>query len=146
MNRRTQLLSICLGLSLAFAAWSWLRPYEWGRDPGTRHRIALASLQHDHSFSWLGIVLQQTDSDPSDFPKPLLILPDGRELEPAETKLAGGTEQPNSSIHLRFWIEQKDLTGPVHLKLDTGTLTVRRKSGPPPATRGPIRYFKTANW
>lgn len=147
MNRRLKLLVCCLALSLAFAGWTWFRPYEWGRDTAARYRIVHASLERDHSFFWLVVYLKQAGPESHDLMKPVaLLLADGREIEPAETDLEGDQEHPNSGIGLKFWLEEKDLTGPLRLKLNDGTLTVRKEPGPPPATGDSIRYFNTANW
>jgi hypothetical protein len=146
LNRRAKLLAACLALSLLFAGWTWFRPYEWGRDPGARYRIVHASLQRDHSFFWLGVYLKQSGSESHDLMKPVaLVLADGREIDPAETNLEGNQEHPTSGIGLRFWLEEKDLAGPLRLKLNDGTLTVRKNPGPP-APGSSIRYFNTVNW
>lgn len=147
MKRRTLLLAACLALSLAFAAWTWLRPYEWGGDPAARYRVVHASLERDHSYFWLGVRLKQAGDESHDLMKPVALrLADGRDLEPAETVLEGETGRPVAAIGFRFWLEEKDLAGPLRLKLNDGTLLVRRSPGPPPDTGGGIRYFLTANW
>lgn len=146
LNRRIKLLSACLAISMAFAGWTWLRPYEWSRDPGARYRIVHASLERDHSFYWLILNLRQAGPETHDLLKPVaLILADGREVEAADTFLEGDEAHPNSGIGLKFWLEEKDLSGPLKLKLNDGTLTVRKKSGAPPVSDS-IRYFNTANW
>jgi hypothetical protein len=146
LNRRLKLLATCLAISLIFAGWTWLRPYEWSRDPGARYRIVHASLERDHSFFWLGLYLKQAGPQSHDLMKPVaLILADGREVEPAGTDLEGDQTHPNVGIGLKFWLEEKDLAGPLRLKLNDGTLTVRKEPGPPPVTDS-IRYFNTANW
>jgi hypothetical protein len=146
LNRRIKLLSACLAISLVFAGWTWLRPYEWGRDPGARYCIVHASLEPDHSFFWLRLYLKQAGPQSHDLTKPVaLILADGREVEPADTGLEGDETHPNINIDLKFWLEGKDLAGPLRLKLNDGTLTVRKETGPPPVSDS-IRYFNTANW
>ncbi|MCW1885773.1 hypothetical protein OKA04_13615 [Luteolibacter flavescens] len=146
MNRRTQLLALCLLISLAFAGWTWLRPYEWGRDAGARYRIVHSSLRKDTSYYWLELKLDQAGEESHDLRKPVaLILADGREMEPAETQLEGDATNPTSGIGLKFWLEEKDLAGPLRLKMNDGTLTVRKESGAPPL-KNSIRYFNTANW
>ena len=143
MNRRTKLLAVCLAISLVFAGWTWMRPYEWGSDASARYRIVYTSLQRDHSFCWIGVHLEHVGNEMHDFHKPVaLVLADGREIEPAEF---AATEEEFQSIDYRFWLEEKDLRGPLRLKLNDGTLTVRKESGPVPVTDS-IRYFNTANW
>jgi hypothetical protein len=145
LNRRIKLLATCLLLSLAFAAWTWIRPYEWGRDAGARYRIVHAALKVDHSFYWLTIHLKREGREPHDLLKPVaLILADGRELEPTEFSCI--EEEGYPEIGYRFWLEEKDIPGPIRLKINDGTLTVRKKPGAPPAQTGSVRYFTTANW
>lgn len=144
LNRRTKLLALCLVISLVFAGWTWLRPYEWGRDVGARYRIAHSSLRKDASYYWLELKLERAGDEPHDLMKPVaLILADGREIEPADFGHAEEVGYPE--INYRFWLEDKDLPGPLRLKLNDGTLTVRKESGAPPL-KDSIRYFNTANW
>jgi hypothetical protein len=146
LNRRTKLLAACLSISLVFASWTWMRPYEWSRDAGARYKIVHASVEPDHSFFWLRLYLKQAGPESHDLMKPVaLILADGREIEPAGTDLEGDEAHPNAGIGFRFWLEEKDLAGPLRLKLNDGTLAVRKESGPLPVTDS-IRYFNTANW
>ncbi|MEK7948887.1 hypothetical protein [Luteolibacter soli] len=143
MNRRTKLLAVCLVISLVFAGWTWTRPYEWSHDAKARYHIAYASLDKDRSYYWVGVHLERDGREEHDFHKPVaLVLADGRELEPAEFS---NTEEDFQSIDYRFWVEEKDMTGPLRMKLNDGTLTIRKKSGPPPVIDS-IRYFNTANW
>jgi hypothetical protein len=147
VNRRVLLLSICLALSAAFAAWVWLRPYDWTGDPGARYRVVHASLERDHSHYWLGLKLKQTAAESHDLTKPVhLLLADGRELEPAETQLEGRDGQPVEVLGFRFWLTGEDLAGPLRLRLNDGTLTVRQKPGLPAPGGESIRYFLHSNW
>ena len=45
----TRILTVALALVSAFAAWSWLRPYEWKADPVARFQIRQARVTRDHS-------------------------------------------------------------------------------------------------
>ena len=147
MNRRVLLLLICLALTAAFAAWVWLRPYDWADDPGARYRVVHASLEQDHSYYWLGLKLKQVAADSHDLTKPVhLLLADGREVEPAETQLEGSEGKPVTTLGFRFWLTEKDLAGPLRLRLNDGTLTVRQKPGLPASAGEPIRYFLNSNW
>jgi hypothetical protein len=144
LNRRTKLLAACLAISMVFAGWTWLRPYEWSPDSGARYRIVHASLDQDHSYYWLAVHLKRAGDQPHDLLKPVtLILADGRELAPVD--FAHAEEAGYPEIDYRFWLEEKDLPGPLRLKLNDGTLTVRKESGAPPLSDS-IRYFNTANW
>ena len=146
VNRRTLLLAICLAVAMGFAGWTWLRPYEWGRDDAARYRIVHASLERDHAYCWLGLYLKQAGAEAHDLQKPvLLVLADGREIEPAETQLEGDESHPTQALGFRFWLGEKDLAGPLRLKLNDGTLTVRKRPELPEGGEG-VQYFLTANW
>jgi len=144
LNSRTKLLSACLAISLAFAGWTWMRPYEWSRDAGARYRIVYASVKPDHAYCWLALHLKRAGDQPHDLLKPVrLILADGREVEPSDFSQVAEPGFPE--IDYRFYLEAKDLSGPLRLKLNDGTLAVRKESGPLPVTDS-TRYFNTANW
>jgi hypothetical protein len=146
LKRRTLLLSLCLAAASLFAAWTWLRPYEWNADPGARYRIVHTSLEEDHSYFWLGIRLEQAGVPSHDLLKPVrLLTADGREIEPADTQMEGDAAKPVDGLAFRFWLEEKDLGGPLKLRLNDGTLTVRSGSAVPDGT-GTIRYFLTSGW
>jgi len=49
------LLGICLLFSIAFAAWGWLRPYDWHPDPAASGKIIAAEVIEDHSRYWLTV-------------------------------------------------------------------------------------------
>jgi hypothetical protein len=147
VTRRTVLLLISLALSLAFAGWQWFRPYDWSSEPGARFQIAHCSLKRDHSFVWVDLYLKKSGDTPHDLSKPVLLrLADGRELEAADTTLEGDEGQPVRALGLRFWIEGKDLAGPLDLKLNDGSLRVRTGTGLPELTEGEARFFTTCNW
>jgi hypothetical protein len=141
------LLLILLGLSLIFAGWQWLRPYEWRSDPGARFEIVHASLKRDTSYWWLGLYLKHTGGQPHDLTKPVvLLLADGREMEPADTMLEGDEKSGTVAIGFRFWLGEKDLAGPLQLRINDGTLTVRSGSGVPSIPGDSTRFFTTRNW
>lgn len=146
MKRRLVLLLIALVLSLAFAGWQWLRPYDWNPDPQARFRIAHVSLKQDHSFYWLGIKLERNGVDSHDLTKPVrLVTSKGREVDPTDTTMEGNPEEGISGLGFRFWLENDDLDGPLELRLNDGTLKVRSGSGQPRIRDG-IRYFTTSRW
>ncbi len=146
MKRRLVLLLISLLLSLAFLGWQWLRPYDWNADPQARYRIVHASLERDHSFYWLGLRLDRTGREGHDLAKPVALLTAaGREVEPADVTMEGDGESGVTGLSFRFWLEKDDLDGPLRLRLNDGSLTVRQRSGPP-ADKGGIRYFSTSRW
>lgn len=141
------LMLILLGLSLVFAGWQWLRPYEWGGDPGARFKIVHASVKRDTSYYWLNLYLKHAGGEPHDLAKPVaLLLADGREMDPADTLLEGNEDTGTVAIGFRFWLEEKDLAGPLRLRMNDGTLNVRSGSGVPPITGGSTRFFTSRNW
>ena len=147
MKRRTSLLLLMLAISLAFAAWQWLRPYEWRADPAARFRVTHASVERDHSYLWLKLRLENTGKDHHDFGKPMtLLLADGSKAEPAETSLEGDAENPIMALHLRFWLEDDDFSGPIQLHINDGLLDIRSGHGIPALGNGETRHFNTCNW
>ena len=147
VKRRTLLLFLALVISAVFAAWQWFRPYDWQPDPGARYRIVHASVQRDHSYYWLNLFLERAGSGSHDLAKPVLLLTTGgRELEPDEITLGGDEKTGTESLGFRFWLKQEDLSGPLKLRLNDGTLLVRKQSGVPGVNDGAARYFNTSNW
>lgn len=146
MKRRLVLLLISLTLSLVFAGWQWLRPYDWNADPAARYHIVHASLERDHSYHWLGLRLDHTTGDDHDLSRPVrLVTAAGREIEPADITMEGTPEEGVSGLAFRFWLEKGDLDGPLDLRLNGGTLRVRSGSGEP-ALKDGIRHFSTSRW
>lgn len=145
VNRRTLLLLICLALSLAFAAWQWLRPYESASEPAARFRVVHASVTRDHSNLWLDLYLKHLGGSPHDLNKPVFLkLADGRQIEPANTTLEG--DGATTGLGLRFWLEEVDFAGPLNLRINDGTLSVRSEAGVPLGRDEPSRHFTTRNW
>jgi hypothetical protein len=147
VTRRTALLLVSLVLSLAFAGWQWFRPYEWNSDRGARFHIVHSSLKRDRAYLWLDIHLKHAGGKDHDLAKPVALrLADGREVEPADTTIEGDQGQPVRGLAFRFWLEDKDFSGPLGLRLNDGTLGVRTGSGVPSVADGDTRFFTTRNW
>ncbi len=141
------LLGITLAITSVFAAWAWLRPYEWGADPGARLRVTGAQVIRDHSFYWLDVHLRLNSGEGHDLEKPVrLLTAGGRELEPADTTLSGSAEMPVSELWLRFWLEEQDLEGNLDLRLNDGKLAIRRGNGLPRLGNSGRRYFTSSRW
>lgn len=75
-----------------------------------------------------------------------LETPSRPRVEAADTTLAGDMERPINELFLRFWLEDGDLDGPIHLHLNEGTLSVRNGSGAPKMNRNGRANFQTRNW
>lgn len=145
VNRRTLLLLICLALSLAFAGWQWLRPYDSASDPAARFHMVHASVTRDHSNLWLDLYLKHLGGAPHDLTKPVTLqLADGRQIEPATTTLEG--DGATTGLGFRFWLEDADFAGPLELGINDGTLSVRSESGVPIGRDETSRHFTHRNW
>jgi hypothetical protein len=147
VTRRTTILVVLLALSLVFAGWQWLRPYDLSADPSARFRIVHAGLKRDHSYFWLDLYLKKSGSLGHDLAKPVILrLADGREIEPADTTIEEVNGQPSESLGFRFWLEEKDFAGPLDLQLNDGTLRVRSGSGLPAVSSDSSSFFTHRNW
>jgi hypothetical protein len=147
VKRRTLLLFLALGISVVFAAWQWFRPYDRSPDPAARYHIVHAAVERDHSYLWLNLFLERNGDSPHDLAKPVLLLTaDGRELEPADTTLGGDEKSGTDALGFLFWLNDADFAGPLKLRLNDGTLLVRKQSGTPGVNKGAPRYFTSSNW
>jgi hypothetical protein len=143
MNRRTRFLLIALAIAVAFAGWEWFRPYEWSADSGARYRIEYATVKEDHGFFWVDLQLKRSGSANHDLLKPVeLITAAGREVAPSETAAGSDESEGIPTLFLRFWVEKTDLAGPLKLKLNDGTLTVRTGHDAPADSRS----YYTDRW
>lgn len=147
VTRRTALLLALLALSLVFAGWQWFRPYDWNSDPAARFRIVHASVKRDHSYLWLDLFLKKSSKQDHDLAKPVVLrLADGREIEPADTTMEETDGHPGDTLGFRFWLEEKDFAGPLELRLNDGTLSVRSGSGLPSIPPDSSTFFTHRNW
>lgn len=134
-------------LSAVFAAWSWLRPYDWSVDPAARVKVVGCQVRKDGSYYWLDIHLKITPGNEHDLSKPVrLISVAGRELEPADTTLGGKTGEGTTELWFKFWLESADLKGPLKLRINEGLLVIRSGSGVPPLGVSDLEYFVTSRW
>lgn len=140
----TRILTVALALVSAFAAWSWLRPYEWKADPVARFQIRQARVTRDHSNYWVDVFLKGADHDLQK--RVSLETSNGRALDPADTTLSGDEGKGITELWFRFWLDPADLAGPLKLHLNDGTLVVRSASGPPALESGENKVFLTNSW
>lgn len=146
MNRRTIFLLVALTLSVAFAGWQWYRPYEWKPDPGARYVVEYANVKGDHDYTWVELELKRTGIYDHDLMKPVTLLTaSGREFVPSETTLGGEADKGTTQMFFRFWLENKELAGPLNLKLNDGVLKIRTGQGAPVAS-GQSHSYHTNNW
>lgn len=147
VNHRVRILIALLVLCLGFAAWQWLKPYEWNPDPEARAKAIFTRVERDEAFFWLDTYVKITDSRGHDFEKPVrLVLADGRELAPADITIEGTAEQEAEAISFRFWLDSKDLIGPLRLRLNDGQLLIRTKPTIPDLDSRESRFHQSSHW
>jgi hypothetical protein len=140
-------LVVALLVSSAFAAWSWFRPYVWSVDPAAKCKVIGCQLKKDGSFFWVDAHLKVTPGQTHDLMKPVrLITAAGRELEPADTTLGGETGGGTTDLWFKFWLESADMSGPLKLRINDGTLVIRSGSGAPNLGKTNVDYFTTSRW
>jgi hypothetical protein len=140
-------LWLALIFSLGFAAWAWLRPYDWRSDPKARCRMVAAQVKQDRSYYWLELQLKILAGESHDLMKPVrLVASGGRMLEPADTTLVGDRENGTTGLWLKFWLEEADFAGPLHLKINDGQLKIRSRAGVPSLGRSDAEVFTSSNW
>ena len=136
-----------LAISVAFAAWSWYRPYAWRPDPAARCRVELAQLRRDHGFYWLDVHLKVLSGQQHDLTRPVRLLTGaGRELEPADTTLGGLPESGTTDVWLKFWLEAKDLEGQLKLQINEGSLLIKSTRGLPSLGGSYSKTFNSHRW
>jgi hypothetical protein len=138
---------IFIVLAVAFAAWSWLRPYEWSPDPRVRAEIVGVELRRDHSFYWLTVHVRAKGGGALDLSRParLVVRKEG-DLQPADTRLVGAPESGVRDAWFQFWLESKDVSGPLKLDLPGGTLLVKSSGEMPDLPNGKTRHYSTNHW
>ena len=140
-------LVMALLVSAGFAAWSWLRPYDWKPDPAARSRVGAVQVKKDRSFYWLDAHLKLRAGETHDLMKPVrLLTSSGREIEPADTTLGGTAGEGTTELWFKFWLEPADFSGPLKLRINDGVLNVRSGSGVPRLGRSGLEVFPTSRW
>ncbi len=140
-------LWLALVLCLGFASWVWLRPYDWRPDPQARCRVVVAQVTQDRSYYWLDLQLKMRPAESHDLMKPVhLLTAGGREIEPADTTLVGERDKGTTGMWLKFWLEERDLAGPLDLRINDGRLRIRSGSGVPRLGRSGTEVFPSSNW
>lgn len=146
VTRRMKFLLLALVVSVLFAGWQWLRPYEWSPDSGADHHVTRCLVERSHSNYWLRIFLKSNEGEEIDFMKPLqLVTADGRTHAIAELDREG-SERAIDTIVLRFWLEEKDFAGPLSLQVNDGKLSIRSGDTSPRMADGAFRVFNSTRW
>jgi hypothetical protein len=132
---------------IGFAAWGWLRPYEWNADPKAGMLIHGAELRRDHQNYWLDLHVKAWEGEEIDLSqRPRLLIGESREILPADTRIAGAPEVGIHEAWFRFWLEADDLPHRMNLGVRDGILRVKTKKTPPPLESGDSRHFTTHHW
>lgn len=138
---------VALVCSALFAAWSWFRPYEWKPDPGARCKVVVAQVKRDLSHFWVDVHLRMLPGEGHDLMKPVrLVTAAGRELEPADTTLAGDGKSGTTDLWLKFWLEKEDMEGGLSLRINDGTLVIKKNDGIPRLGGNHIGVFPSSRW
>lgn len=160
MNRRTKLLLLTLAISVVFAAWQWFRPYDWSPDPAARFKVMHCMVERDHANLWLRIFLKPRDGQVMDWLKPVAITTaagkqiqladfDQRNSEGAAESASStdpGPPPPADQLTLSFWLDESDLSGPIILRMNEGSLQIRSGDTLPQVADGGFRVFNTSGW
>ena len=140
-------LIIGLLISAGFAAWSWFRPYAWNVDPNALCEVVGCQVRQDRTNFWVDAHLQMKPGKVHDLMKPVrLVTAAGREIEPADTTLAGAVGQEPRELWFKFWLESEDMQGPLELRINGGSLVVKAGSGMPNLGASRLEYFVTNRW
>ncbi len=130
-------------LSLAFASWSWFRPYEWSPDPAARCKVEGVQLTQDRTYFWVEVHLVVMPGMTHDLQKPVFLeASTGKKLDPAETTFSGAEGAGTTDVWFKFWMENKDLAGPLTLHLNEGKLSIKANDGIPLKTQ----YHVSNRW
>lgn len=143
-----RLLIAALLVALTFLGVKlWTGRYEGDPDPRARYRIEASSLKRDGTYVWLEIHLRKSSEQDHDLRKPVrLVTADGTEHEPADTKFAGAPEKGFTDIWFKFWLEDTDLKGKIDLRMNGGTLRVKRNEGAPTMDKDGTTVIKSSDW
>lgn len=142
-----RILAAGLAISFAFAAWSWLRPYAWRPDSTARCKVVETLVTRDGSFDWINVHLKVNSGMEHDLSQPVVLeTAAGGRTAPADATLGGKDPKQPEELWFRFWLEQKDLSGPLNLHINGGSLVVKSTSGMPALEEGASRNFTTHRW
>ena len=134
-------------VSVVFAGWSWLRPYAWNSDPAALCRVVACKVTRDQSFYWLDVHLKMRAGESHDLMKPVrLVTQDGREIEAADTTMAGDRQQGTTDLWFKFWLEEDQIVQPLELRINDGKLRIRSNTGQPRLGSSNTEVFNTHRW
>jgi hypothetical protein len=142
-----KILLVALVLAAAFAGWAWLRPYAWMPDAAARGKVVATLVTRDASFCWVNVHLKVNSGMSHDLEKAVALeTGDGRRYSPADITLAGQDIDRPEEIWFKFWLDLDELSGPLTLRLNDGSLAVKSTTGVPEIEDGRFRNFTTHRW
>lgn len=140
-------LVVALVVASVFATWSWFRPYAWGADTAARCRVVGVQVRKDQSYFWVDVRLKVLAGQKHDLLKPVrLCTVAGREIEPADTTMVGDKDIGTTDLWFKFWLESKEIEGPLSLRINDGTLVIKADAGTPSLDLSKSGYFPTQHW
>jgi len=141
------ILVVTLLVSSAFAVWSWFRPYAWNVDPAAACKVVGCQVKKDQAYFWVDVHLKVTEGRTHDLLKPVRLLAGAdREIEPADTTMAGDDGTGTTDLWFKFWLETADLQQPLILRVNDGSLMIKADPGIPQLGRADLKYFTTQHW
>lgn len=149
MKRQTlrYVLVFCLLASAAFAAWTWLRPYAWARDPRARGEVVSVLVTQDQAYYWVNVHWKANSGPPHNLQKKVCLeTSHGVKIEPADTTLVGSNEKMITEIWWKFWLNSENLDGFLTLRVNDGSLSIKSESGIPELGKSNYRNFTTNQW
>ncbi|MFT3990509.1 MAG: hypothetical protein QM680_03775 [Luteolibacter sp.] len=146
LSRLRIVLWVMLVTASAFAAWAWLRPYEWSPDPGARGKVVSTLISQDHSHYWVTVHVKIESGQSFDFEKPMRLLSGSKEIETADTTLSGDVDQQVSDLWLKFWLTREEMAAPLSLRVNDGRLTVKKSSKAPELDAGEQIFQTSSFW
>jgi hypothetical protein len=75
-----------------------------------------------------------------------LVTAKGREIEAADVTLVGKKDTGTTDMWFKFWLEAVDLEGPLSLRINDGSLSVKSKSGMPALGSSKEEFFPNNQW
>ena len=140
-------LWLALLLSSLFALWTWFRPFQWNADPEARFRVVGVHVARDQSYYWVTAHLKVTPGKTHDMQKPVYLLTAGGDrIEPADTTFGGTEGTGTTEIWLKFWLEARQVSDPLRLRLNDGTLSLKAKPGVPEMNEFQSKHFTSHHW
>ena len=138
---------VALVISALFAAWSWMRPYDWRPDPAARCKVVGSDVKRDRSNFWVHTHLKVLPGQSHDLLRPVrLVTTSGREIEPADTTFGGDRESGFTDLWFKFWLETADMEQTLSLRINDGALSIKKTRGIPSLGASNREYFPTCNW